>query len=235
MELSKLSTCKTNIEAQWLKIPRNKVKNIILCNVYRPPTGYLDMAIKYMNQCLKAINVGKSEIFILGDWNVNYKNKLSPAYKKLRFFENSNSLKQIVQDTTRNTDKSKTLIDIILTNASHVKESGTLNTYMSDHQPIYVIKKKDRSKHDSVAFEGRSYKNLDLDKLLSGLCKSKWDDVYACLTPGEAWETLHAKITSELDKQCPVRCTKVKNYVPEWIGPELYPYPSYLHRLQKGL
>ena len=221
VELSKLSRCTADIEAQWIKIVRDNAKNIILCNVYRPPSGDLDKAITYMNLCLSALNVVKIDLFILGDWNVNYKNKLSPTYKKLSFFENSNHLKQIIQETTRNTDKSKTLIDLILTNADNIKESGTLNTYISDHQPIYVIKKKGRTKYNPVSFEGRSYKEMDLDKLLQDLKGSSWDDLFACPTPDEACEMLQSKLTIELDKQCPVKTTRIKNYIPDWISQEL--------------
>ena len=220
-DLSKLSSCSVNIEAQWLKIVRDNSKNIVLCNIYRPPDGNLDKAITYMNQCLKVLNMVKTDIFIMGDWNANYKNKQTPSYKKLLFFENSNSLKQIVQDTTRNTDKTKTLIDLILTNADHITESGTLSTYVSDHQPIYVIKKKERTKHNSVTFEGRSYRQLNLDEMLNNLGKTNWDDLFTCSTPGDAWDILQTRVATELDKQCPVRTTKVKNYVPDWISPNL--------------
>ena len=73
----------------------------------------------------------------MGDWNVNYKNKLSPAYKKLLFLDNMHGLRQIIEETTRNTDKSKTLIDLILTNSKYISESGTIDTFNSDHQPIF--------------------------------------------------------------------------------------------------
>ena len=83
---------------------------------------------------------------------MNYKNKLSPAYKKLLFLENVHGLRQVIEETTRNTDKSKTLMDLIFTNSKYVSESGTINTIISDHQPIFVVKKKTRAVHDIVEF-----------------------------------------------------------------------------------
>ena len=221
MSLRKLDICDTFLEAQWLRIERDNVNNIIVCNLYRPPEGNLTEAIDYLNKCLQSINTTKNDIFIMGDLNVNYKNTLSPNYKKLIFFEHSNNLKQVIKETTRNTDKSKTLIDLILTNAKHIDASGTLDSFISDHQPIFVIKKKQRNSNASVEFEGRPYKKLDLDKLLNNLHTKKWADFYAIEDPEEAWSFLQTKINDELNLQCPVRKFKIKKYIPEWICPEL--------------
>ena len=174
-----------------------------------------------MNNCLNSINTSKLDIYILGDWNVNCKNTLSPAYKKLVFFESSNNLKQHIKETTRNTDKSKTLIDLILSNANHISESGTLDTFISDHQPIFIIKKQQRISYDSTEFEGRSYKNLDLDLILDNLCSADWQNLFQSNNPEFAWEQLYQKLGKELDKSCPIRKTRIKNYVPEWISPDL--------------
>ena len=219
--LTKLNTCSPFLEAQWIKIERKNANNLVLCNLYRPPNGDLDMAIDYLNQCLPSINLAKSDLFILGDWNVNYKNTLSPKYKKLVFFENCNNLRQIIKDTTRNTDKSKTLIDLILTNTKDIAASGTLHTFISDHQPIFVTKKKLRTRPNQVSFKGRSYKNLNLDSLLTNLNNLDWEDFYTLNDPEQAWQILQKEITEELDKQCPVRKSNIRHYVPDWIGPEL--------------
>ena len=219
--LSKLNSCSPHLEAQWIKIEREHASNLILCNLYRPPNGDLSKALDHLNQCLPSINTAKCDLFILGDWNVNYKNTLSPNYKKLVFFENCNNLRQIIKETTRNTDKSKTLIDLILTNTNDIAASGTLNAFISDHQPIFVIKKKVRTKPNRVSFEGRSYKNLNLDLLLTNLREQDWENFFTLTDPEQAWLALQKEITEELDKQCPVRKSTIRHYVPDWIGPEL--------------
>ena len=219
--LSKLNSCTPHLEAQWMKVERPTVKNIILCNMYRPPEGDLSKAIEYLNKCIQQLNSAKCDIFILGDWNVNYKNTLSPEYKKITCFENGNNLRQIIRETTRNTDKTKTLLDLILTNADNIADSGTLDMFISDHQPVYVIKKKSRNISDSREFEGRQYKNLDTDSLLNNLAATDWGQLYKLDDPQEAWSTLHELIKTELDRQCPVRKTKIKQYIPDWIDPDL--------------
>ena len=174
VNLSKLNICNFHIEAQWIKVQRKCAKNIILCNLYRPPDGDLAKAIEYMTKSLQSVNSAKNDIFIMGDWNVNYKNTLSPNYKKIVYFENYNNLKQTIKETSRNTDRTKTLLDLILTNADHITDSGTIDMFISDHQPVYVIKKKSRNTPDAKEFEGRSYKHLDTDLLLYNLFTRDW-------------------------------------------------------------
>ena len=219
--MTKLNHCSINLEAQWLKVKRDRTSNLIICNLYRPPNGELSEAISYLNTCLNSLNVSKNDIFLLGDRNVNYKNILSPNYKKLSFFENSNGLKQIIKDTTRNTDESNTLIDLIMTNAKYISDSGTINSFISDHQPIFVIKKKQRQSSCRMEFEGRSYKNLDLNSYLDNIHKCQWNELYSCNDPEIAWRILFGKLSDELDKLCPVKVTKVKKYVPDWIDASL--------------
>ena len=111
-------------------------------NLYRPPTGNLKLAIDCLDETHKSINLNKEDVFLMGDLNVNFKNKSSVDYKKLNFLIKTNGLSQLITTTTRNTDKSKSLLDVILTNSTYISEAGTLDHFISDHQPIYVVKKK---------------------------------------------------------------------------------------------
>ena len=108
--------CSSNrdIEVQWLKILRKNSKTILLANVYRPPPGKVDQAIKSIEKGLTVLQEPNEEIVILGDFNIDYKNKKSMNYKKLKFFERSSSLEQQISTATRNTKNSSTLLDVAL-------------------------------------------------------------------------------------------------------------------------
>ena len=153
--LTDLDVSGEHIEAQWTLIHRPHCKNIVVCNIYRPPKGDLKLALKYLDECLKTINLSKVNVFLLGDLNVDYQNKSSPNYKKLLFFSQSNGLTQHIKSSTRVTDKSRTLIDVALTNSKAIASAGTLDHFISDHQPIFIVHKKGRDTRDSVNFSGR--------------------------------------------------------------------------------
>ena len=49
-------------------------------------------------------------------------------------------LNQLIITPTRITDTIESLIDVIITSASHlVNESGVMDTIISDHLPVYAV------------------------------------------------------------------------------------------------
>ena len=210
-----------HIEAQWTQIIRENCKNITLCNLYRPPGGDLDLALSYLNTCINSINRKKNDLFIIGDFNVNYENKGSKLYKKLAFFEASNNLTQLTEGSTRVSKNAHSLLDLILKDDKYVSESGTLEHMISDHQPIFAVKKKNRNTKSSANFTGRSYKFFNFDEFKDRLCQSKINSDYAITNPEELWEYILSEITTDLNTYCPIRNFKIKNYRPDWITDQL--------------
>ena len=210
-----------HIEAQWLYIHRPQSKNLCVCNMYRPPNGDLAKAILYLEECLQTLNMAKTEVFLLGDMNVNYKNKSTPNFKKFNFFAKSNGLTQHISTTTRNTDKTKSLIDLALSNSKFIKSAGTVDHFVSDHQPIYILYKKSRDNRPTATFRGRSYKNFDKEKFCSKLTELDWDGFYDLTSPADAWNFLLGKLVSVLDEMCPIKTYHIKNYRPEWMTSNL--------------
>ena len=204
-----------DIEAHWLHIHRPHCKDVVVCNVYRPPSGNLDKAVTYLNECVKSLDLSKVEIFIMSDMNVNYKNKVWLNYQKLKFFTQSNGLSQLISTTTRNTDKTNSLLDLILTNSKYVSMAGTLEHYVSDHQPVYVVKKKGRDVRPNVEFRGRSYRNFDKKVLTEKLLNCNWEEYFESLGPEIAWDYLMGQFIPLLDEMCPVRTFQIKNYRPD--------------------
>ena len=82
----------------------------------------------------------------------------------------SNGLSQFITGTTRKHDKSNLLLDLIITNSKYISLKGPLDHFMSDHQAIFVVKKKRRDDRPNAGFQGRSYRGFDAkvfkDKLL---------------------------------------------------------------------
>ena len=219
--LDDYNTSNGDMEAQWSIIYRPHCKNVVICNVYRPPTGNLDKAVKYLDDRLKLFELDKVEVFVMGDMNVNYQNKLSKDFKKLNFFIKSNGLTQEIMNSTRNSDKTNSLLDLVLTNSRYISKAGSLDHFISDHQPIFVVKKKKRDHRPKVEFKGRSYRNYDKALFGQQLLNFIWDDFYDIRDPDAAWSFLLEKILNVLDRMCPIRSYLIKNYRPEWITSEL--------------
>ena len=152
---------------------------------------------------------------------MNYKNKSSPMYKKVKFFAQSNGLAQYIESTTRNTDTTDTLLDPALTNSKFVSLAGTLDHFISDHQPIYIIAKKGRDNRKKTSFEGRSYRNFDKDLFRAKLGGVDWTAFNELTDPTVGWEFVHTAILTILDQMCPVKSFRIKNCRPDWMTKEL--------------
>ena len=106
-------------KANDIQLPKSKP--ILVGVLYRPPTtpGFLD---KLTQAISKTANFDNQEVYILGDLNISLldkSTKTSNGFKRYKKFCPLHGLKQIIKSPTRVTDKSKSLLDHILTNSSH--------------------------------------------------------------------------------------------------------------------
>ena len=211
-----------DLEIQWFKIRRHRMKTITLANFYRPPAGKVNQAFKTLDKDLTTLVHVNEEIVLLGDFNIDYKNKKSQNFKKLNFFERANALEQKICTTTRNTKSSSSILDIILTNMKYIKSAGTLDTFLSDHQPIFLLKKKEKNKGKlEQTFQGRSYRTYDKQKFVDNILAQRWNYFYDAPDPSQAWEEMSRIITREADKQCPLRTYKIRHKKPCWLTNEI--------------
>ena len=96
-----------------------------------------------------AIFQSKVHSFLLGDLNVNFKNRTSSAFTKVNFFAQSNGLCQYIKKTPREILIRPDLCWTLPSRIRTVGTSGTLEHFISDHQPVFFIHKKGRDKRDS--------------------------------------------------------------------------------------
>ena len=96
--------------------------------------SYLYELIDYMD------TPNKSERIIGGDFNINFKsnNILTTELKKLLA---KKALRQIITQPTR-TAAQPSMIDLIRTDSDYIKRSGVLDINMSDHLPVFILRKK---------------------------------------------------------------------------------------------
>ena len=140
-EAYNLST--NDIECLWIEIIRPSAKNITIGTLYRPPNGNVISFCDKLTETILDININNNkEIYILGDFNINYNLKRSENMRKLHEFELLTNLKQLINTPTRH----ENIIDLIFTNSLTVSKYGVLDFAISDHELIYcTIKKRENS------------------------------------------------------------------------------------------
>ena len=139
-KLKEISSVSENYFHQlWLKLQSKKLKSIVICISYRPPECPLScLETNLKSSFVQALLLNKP-IFILGDLNCNVM-KDCPENTALGNFMFEMNLNQLIITPTRITDTSESLIDVIITSASHlVNERGVMDTIISDHLPVYAV------------------------------------------------------------------------------------------------
>ena len=77
----------------------------------------------------------------MGDFNIDQHGKISES-RLLKSFAVVNDMKQLINEPTRITEYSKTLIDLIFTKREHkIVQSGVIHTTLSDHSLVYCVMK----------------------------------------------------------------------------------------------
>ncbi len=111
------------------------------------------------------------EYFLLGDLNVDLiSTTASPIKNKLNEILDIYGIKQLINEPTRITSSSRTLIDLCLINTpSHVVDAGILSLSISDHSLIYAIRKAHYAQGVSKTVHIRSMKQFNREHYLRDL------------------------------------------------------------------
>ena len=160
---SHLKCSSKNIEVQWLSLSIPNIREIIVVNLYRPPQGKVKQFCDYLNISLASLNPNsKKEIYIMGDSNIDCLDKKSDDYKELNSITTSLFFFQFIDKATRYSNKEK-CIDLIFSNSAYINSSGVLDWNYSDHQAIFITRKKKSFRHHKINFIGRCYKDYNKD------------------------------------------------------------------------
>ena len=127
--------CSDFIECQWVELSFPKQKNVIICNLYRPPQGNIKKFLEYVESCMERIDYVRKDLFIMGDTNIDVLDKTVAQVKDLKEFLSQCGLRNHIKDTTRYSDTKNSCLDHIYSNCNIVNDSGTLDVFFSDHIP----------------------------------------------------------------------------------------------------
>ena len=213
-----------DLEAIWIEISLPKTKPIIIGVGYRPPRQ-CDFFSKLESSFLKCDRLSESEVYFLGDFNVNLfaQNNSNSLYKSLREWSSIFDFHQIIAEATRETDHSSTLLDhIYVSSKDHIAQSGVLNYGLSDHSVIFCTRKIARGFHKGhKTVKVRSLKNYSVDGFNSELNQTDWSDLFLCQDVNEAMCIFNNKLLAVLDKVAPIKQVRIKQNSEPWVTSQI--------------
>ena len=210
----------SDIEINTIRLNMENIRPIFIVALYRPPTGHTQPFSNHLTKLLDSMStVRKYDVIIGGDFNIDYQ-KPSPNRKILKDLEHSFGLTQMIKEKTRPL-YSNTTVDLILTNNPSFMKTGTLDLNISDHLPVFIVRKKVKVKPVTTEFIGRTYKHYSREILHHKLAHVDWSNFLKEGDPNIQWKLFIDTLLPILDDICPMRKSKYTNSRPEWITVEL--------------
>ena len=159
----------------WLKIQIGNRKSFIVCTVYRPPDPALNCFEDDLGETvISALSLNK-DIYILGDLNCNVLDAGDQGGRTFLNFCTAYNLTQVINEPTRITQSSKSLIDIILvSNKNVVEESKVLPVSISDHDLVYVTLNVKKTRPKPIYITTRSFKHYNRDAFNRDISMAPW-------------------------------------------------------------
>ena len=159
-------------DSLWFQI-KDHTQTILICTIYRPPHYTVDFWEK-VNICLeKAIDISNN-VILVGDIN---EDQLNPINHKFRDILLINDMINIIDEPTRVTNLTQTLLDpIAITNGITVFDSGIFQTdnAISDHYGTYAHIKVDFQSNNPFKRKVWNYKRADFLRLNTLIRSTDW-------------------------------------------------------------
>ena len=143
------------LENLCILINKPKARPFLIATWYRPPNSPV-AKFNYLEKLLGALDTENIEYYLLGDLNCDLSvTDLDHSSRVLMDITGLYNLSQLINEPTRVTDFSSTLIDHIFTNTTDkVVCSGVSHISISDHSLIYAYRKL------SVSLPSRGHSTL---------------------------------------------------------------------------
>ena len=190
--------------------------NCVILGIYRPPrsagVNYSVNLEDELNSIHSWALSQRQSVITLGDLNLDKLKPNSTEGKILGDIEDIFQLKCLIEEATRITTTSRTLIDVILTNKPELFDTaGVIDFGLSDHAMIYGFLKPKVKHHPAKVISFRSTKNLDPDAMRGDLNEAMTAlELDNSMSAQEQYNRWHIEMIKVLDKHMPVRKMRVR-------------------------
>ena len=196
------------------------------------------------------------EVILLGDFNVNLldrKKKLihkkgyrfskeesnysTPLFLTKNYTQllKSSGLTQLIDEPTRKTDTTESLLDHILVNtADKISQSGVIEKAISDHDIIFCTRKHQKIKtgqHNSIKI--RSMKNYTKESFLEKLGDVEFPDYSNFDCVNEAYSNFITKLMDVIDNIAPTKEIRIKGNSKAWFDSDTVERINIREKLKK--
>ena len=173
-----------------IEIRKPNSKPFVVTTWYRPLHSPVEL-FSHLDTLLGKLDSENVEHFLMGDMNCNLLSNENVYAKALLNVTDIYGLKQLINEPTRITPSTSTLIDLIFTNQpNNVNCSGVSHVAISDHSLIYAYRKisiPTASKGINLV-SYRQFKHFNSANFRAEIFAQPWDDLKIFYDPNDMWK-----------------------------------------------
>lgn len=208
-------------ESISFKISQPHSQPFITSFMYRPPDTLIDWN-QIFKQHVEQLSIICNEILIMGDFNIDLKHTSSNRW--LRNIVKPLSLKQIIDEPTREVENTATLIDHIYTNSPQNISCSYVQKYaLSDHYLIMAIRKKGVIKSkERIKKKFNDYSRFTNENICNIFSKIDWNNILCHQDIDVIIDKFNQTFLSLTNKLIVQRTRFVKTEtLPDWIDEDV--------------
>ena len=192
-------------------------KHIVIGVIYRPPNTNISIFNEEFGCILDNLNKENKLLYMMADYNIDLlKDKESPSTGEFLDILYRNHVVPLITKPTRNTNRTATLIDNILTNNisdTHSQHQGLIYTDLTDHYPLFHINTSMQDMTVPIKYIWKRKINARSITLFINSCKEiYWSSVNLFNSAQEAYSWFHGTLNHIYNKHFPLTKSKISNY-----------------------
>ena len=200
-----------NLENLIIEIRKPNSKPFLIATWYRPPGSPSELFSSF-ESFIDQLDSLDLEYYLLGDFNCNLASP-TPDVNTRHLLEISDlyGLKQLIDEPTRITESSSTLIDLIYTNyTDRVSCSGVSHIGISDHSLVYVYRKlfSDSSSKGHSFISYRNFRNFNRENFRNEISQQDWS-FDESEDPNLVWSNWKIKFLRVVNSHAPIRTVRI--------------------------
>ncbi|XP_045542568.1 uncharacterized protein LOC123723550 [Papilio machaon] len=210
----------SDLEQMWLEVSVLGGIKVAIGTVYRAETALtVDNSLDALSEAMNSF-AHCEHIVILTDFNVDISQPSKANTIKFSTFLKQRNLHQLVQEPTRITETTSTLIDLVITDTPTLHDNTVVihNPSLSDHAVIFSELKIKRNREITKCVIRRSLHTIDCDTLCSDVQReiSSIGEVHT-MEIDELLYRFNTIMINVFDKHAPLRKIRIKEKQRPWL------------------
>ena len=223
------------LEILSIEIRKPNSKPFVVTSWYRPPNSSPNL-FPHLDALLGRLDSEHVEHYFIGDMNCDLLSSDNIHARALLSITEMYGLKQLIDEPTRITPSTSTLIDLIFTShQDNVICSGVSHVGISDHSLVYVYRKISipaPSKGINL-INYRQFKHFNSTNFRNDILAQPWDDIKTFYDPNDMWKKWKDLFISVCNRHAPLRTKRTRSSKSPWITTVLKKRMNFRDRLKK--